>query len=95
MLSYLRGDMLFRFTENLPHIEKCPSVYCIAKRGGDETALFFANLNEDLLIDFEIDLGEEYKSFEAVGIEGDLCGNKFIPSTDISPFGMFALVLRK
>jgi hypothetical protein len=95
MLSYIRGDELFRFTENIPHIENCPSVYCIAKRNEEETALFFANLNEDFLIDFEINLGEEYGSFKSFGIEGELSGDRFIPSTDISPFGMFALVLRK
>ena len=95
MLSYLRGRSLSDFAETLPHIEKCPSVYQIAKRNDNETALFFANLNEDYMLDFEINLGEEYKNFIAYGIEGELKGDRFISHTDVSPFGMFALVLRK
>ena len=56
-------------------------------------AAFFANIFEDELFDFEIELDREYKSVECYGVEATLEGKVLKVHSEVAPYGMFAIRL--
>ncbi len=93
--SYIQEKTVKDFLgDEFCYIRKEPAVYQICKRDEDETAVFFENLWEDSLFDFEIELDREYKEVSFFGAEGILCGKKIKITSEIAPYGMFAVVLK-
>lgn len=95
-VSYGRQMQLVDFIGNkFCYIKNEPGIYQICKRGDNETSLFFENLWEDSLFDFDIYLDGEYSSVEFFGEDGALNGDKIHITSEIAPYGMFAVVVRK
>lgn len=92
--SYLRAEQLRSFCEGLPFIRNAPSVYQICKKNSDETALLFANISEDPIIDGEIELDKEYADAELCRACGTLSGKKLLLTEAVAPYGVFAVLLK-
>lgn len=99
-LAYGRQMQLIDFIgETFIYTKNEPGIYQICKRSKSdilpaETAVLFENISEDPLFDFEICLDQEYTSAEFCGAEGFLNGSKLKVTSEIAPYGMFAMVLR-
>ena len=96
--SYYRQTQLLNFIGRAyPYIEGMPGIYTICKDGEENgkptRAVLFVNICEDDLFDFTIKLDKDYSSFEAYGIEGELCGREIKVKTTVAPYGAFAIVL--
>jgi hypothetical protein len=84
---------LLDFYSDFPVLRKSPYVYQLCKRGEGETVAFFANIFEDEMFDFEIELDKEYKTVECYGIEAALEGNMLKVRSEVAAYGMFAIRL--
>lgn len=91
--SYGRQEQLLDFYSDFPVLRKSPYVYQLCKRGEGETVAFFANIFEDEMFDFEIELDKEYKTVECYGIEAALEGNMLKVHSEVAAYGMFAIRL--
>ncbi len=93
--SYIQEKTIKDFLGNaFCYIRKEPAVYQICKKDEKETVVFFANIWEDNLFDFEIELDEEYKDVSFFGAEGILEGRKIKITSEVAPYGMFAVLLK-
>ncbi|MDO5478404.1 MAG: hypothetical protein Q4G23_04495 [Clostridia bacterium] len=93
--SYIQEKVIKDFLgDSFCYIRKEPAVYQICKKDENETAVFFENLWEDSLFNFEIELDGEYSDMTFFGAEGVLCGRKIKITTEVAPYGMFAVVLK-
>jgi len=55
----------------------------------------FANLFEDSLWDFDVELDKAYREVECYGVEGELKGRTLHISNEVAPYGMFAVRFTK
>ena len=95
-VSYNRQKQIVDFADGrFCTVSNEPGIYQICKRGNGETALFFENLWEDSIFDFDIELDGEYSSAELFGITGHPDGCKLHVTSEVAPFGMFAVVLKE
>ena len=93
--SYIQESVVKDFLGNaFCYIRKEPAVYQICKRDENETAVLFENLWEDALFDFEIELDKEYKDVSFFGADGVLEGAKIKITSEVAPYGMFAVILK-
>ena len=95
LLSYIKQDIITDFMPNLPHIKKHPEVYEVYKKGENDCALLFVNIFEDSMFDFEIQLDDIYGKMEIMGANGVLKGDKIAVTSEIPPYGAFAVYLEK
>lgn len=91
--SYGRQQQLFDFYADYPVLKKCPYVYQLCKRDEKETVAFFANIFEDEIFDFEVELDKEYKHVDCYGITAKLCGKVLKVYSEVPAYGMFAIRL--
>lgn len=92
--SYARQEQILKFYSDFPVIRNSPFVYQLCKREGNETVAFFANIFEDELWDFEIELDRIYQNAECYGIEAELKGDRLHVTSAVPAYGMFAVKLR-
>lgn len=93
-VSYGRQRQLIDFIGNrFCYIQNEPGIYQICKRDASQTVIFFENIWEDSIFDFDISLDKEYLSAEMFGAEGYLDGGKLHITSEVAPYGMFAVVL--
>lgn len=92
-VSYERQRQLMDFCADFPRVMGCPFLYTLVKRDADATVVFFANINEDDMFDFDILLDRPYASFSLCGAEGGMRGDNIHVESTIPPYGMFALIL--
>lgn len=98
-VSYERQKQLIEFFGGFPYVAGCPYLYSLIKKDEKETAVFFANINDDAIFDFDIVLDKNYSRFEIKSqdcqqIEGKMLNGKIHIDSTVSPYGMFVLVLR-
>ena len=93
--SYARQQQLLDFYSDFPVVRKAPFLYSLCKRSEGETAVFFANLFEDELFDFEIELDRDYADVTCFGAEVSLEGRRLKVRSEVAPYGMFALCLKE
>jgi len=94
-VSYNRQHQIADFAGRcFCRIKNEPGIYQICKRGNGETALFFENLWEDSIFDFDIELDGDYSSATLFGIEGYIDSGRLHVTSEVAPFGMFAAVLK-
>lgn len=94
-ISYGRQNQLMDFIGNrYCYIKNEPGIYQICKRNQQETALFFENLCEDALFDFDISLDRAYSGVDLFGAEGELRGDALHITSSVAPYAMFAVVLK-
>ena len=91
--SYGRQQQLLNFYSNFPVLRKSPYVYQLCKRDEKETVAFFANIFEDEMFEFEIELDKTYENVECYGIDAELDGTKLRVTSEVAPYGMFAVRL--
>ena len=94
LCSYGRQEQILSFYSDYPIIRKSPFVYQLCKKNENETALFVANIFEDEMFDFEIELDKAYESVECYGVEAHLEGKTLKVTSEVASYGMFAVVLR-
>lgn len=94
-VSYMRQQQILNFNSDFPVIRNSPFVYQLSKKDENETVSFFANIFEDEMWDFDIELEDKYNSVECYGIEGTLNGNILHVHSTVPAYGMFAIKLRK
>ena len=95
-VSYNRQSQLVDFIGNkFCYIKNEPGIYQICKRGDNETLLFFENLWEDSIFDFDISLDGKYLSALFFGVDGILEGDRIHVTNEVAPYGMFAVVLER
>ena len=80
--------------EGFCFIKNEPWIYQLCKKSKDETAILFENLWEDPLFDFDIWLDKEYSDVTFFGADGVLENDKLRITSEISPYGMFAVLLK-
>ncbi len=93
--SYGRQQQILDFYSDFPVLRKCPYVYQLCKQNDKETVAFFANIFEDELFDFEIELDQNYKEIDCFGIDATLNDNHLKVNSEVAPYGMFAIRLIK
>ena len=94
ILSYGRSRSLARFCAPEAFMENVSGVYQICKRGDTgEYAVLFVNISEDPVYGGVIRLKNAHTGAELFGAEGELCGKELRLSSDIPPYGAFAVIL--
>ena len=93
--SYGRQQQILEFYFQFPVIRKSPYIYQICKKDDKETVVFFANLFEDSIWDFDVELDEAYREVECYGVEGKLKERTLHISSEVAPYGMFAIRFTK
>jgi len=91
--SYLRQQQILDFYSDFPVVKKCPFLYELYKKNDRETAIFFANLFEDEIWNFEIQLSETFRKMECINIEAELHGDRIKVKSVVPAYGMFAIKL--
>ena len=94
LCSYLRQQQILDYYSGFPVIPNSPFVYQLCKRNETETVAFFANIFEDEMWDFDIELDRVYQEAETFGVEATLEGNRLHISSTVPAYGMFALKLK-
>lgn len=92
------GEMTFADAfagERICYIKNEPWIYQICKRDNGEIAIFFENLWENGLFDFDVELDDKYSSVILYGINGYIDGKKLRVTSEVAPYGIFAAVLKK
>lgn len=93
-VSYGRQKQISGFANNrFCIINGQPWIYQICKKTDNTVALFFQNLCEDTLFDFDIELDDNYKITALYGIDGYIKDRRLKVTTEVSPYGTFAAVL--
>ena len=98
--SYGRQKQILDFYSDFPVVRNCPFIYQLCKRNETETVAFFANIFEDEMWDFAIELDRNYRLAECCGIRTEDCGicnegnvSVMRVHSEVAPYGMFAIRL--
>lgn len=91
--SYGRQAQLFDFYSDFPIVRKSPYLYQLCKRNENETVAFFANIFEDEMFEFDIELDQVYQEAECYGIDASLNRTVLHVNSEVAPYGMFAIRL--
>jgi len=94
LLSYMRGEQLYRFFGGISYLERAPGVYQICKKRNGTTAILLINISQDPIIDGRLHLDKSYSTVELFGAEGTLQDKLLALNSVIPPYGACAIVLR-
>ncbi|MBQ7321990.1 MAG: ASCH domain-containing protein [Clostridia bacterium] len=94
LLSYVRGEQLYRFFGGISYMERSPGVYQLCKKGNGETAILLVNISQDPIIDGRLHTDRGYGTAEIFNATGTLRGSVLQFDSVIPPYGACAAVLR-